>query len=192
MNEFQVNSSVLTVARRVVAPVSIAIAVFGLAACSSSGGHPSSARTTTPIVTSPHTTSSLPTTVVTRSSAPASPAGRATIRVTGGMSISATGTGALCAYYYPSQHSGLAYSVSSTSLTAGSSSVGGWSLQVADDTGHNLGVILNTDHGSWTSTRTISGTVHANPNLHHADFSLDLVKVVGQQHAHLSGSIDCP
>jgi len=160
--------------------LALVAAIATLAACSSSAGGSgpgAAADLTTP----------RPTTTATQR-AVSHAAGRAVIRVSGALSIDASGSGAVCNYFYPAMKQGVAYSVSSTQLGAS----GGWDLLVSDDTGHNLSVVLNTDHGSWTGGRSIVGTVHTDPHLHHADFNVQLVKVIGQQHAQLSGHIDCP
>ena len=115
----------------------------------------------------------------------------AVVHVTGPITIDVSGDAGHCAYYYPATRKGVAYSVSSKDMT-GTSSTGGWDLHIQDDNGSDLSVILNTDHGSWTTTTSVHGTIHADPSLHHADFDTDVVKVIGQQHAHLTGSIDCP
>jgi hypothetical protein len=112
--------------------------------------------------------------------------------VTGTISASANGPGGVCAYYYPGEHKGFSYTASSKDFPNATSNVGGWSLAVQSDTGSNMLIYFNTDNGSWTGGRTVTGTVHADPNLHHVDFNVQLTKVIGQQHAQLTGSIDCP
>ena len=163
-----------------------------ISACSSSAGSSSGSGLGLSTGTTPGARSAAP----HATAQPATshrPGGSAAIRVTGGLSITSAGKGALCNYFYPSLKQGVAYSVSSAELGSGASSAGGWSLLISDDTGHHLSVVLNTDHGgSWTAGRSIVGTVHANADLHHADFDVQLVKVVGQQHAQLTGHIDCP
>jgi hypothetical protein len=167
-----------------------------LSACGSSGGSASGASSAAPAREIDRTATDQATnatsTTPARTSAAAQPGGRAVVHVSGGMTIDAQGNGGGCAYYYPSERKGFAYSASSSSLPGGTSDAGGWSMQIFNDDGHHLGVLFNTDEGSWTSTRTITGTLHADSNLHHADFDVQITKVIGQQHAQLKGSIDCP
>jgi hypothetical protein len=175
--------------RRYLAAVASLSAAAALAACSSSGGAGAFAGTDTATNTAARTTTAVTTHAT---SAAARPGGHTVVHVTGGLTIDAQGDGGFCAYYFPSQRKGFAYSASSTDLPGGRSNAGGWSLQVFNDDGHHLGVLFNTDTGSWTSGPAITGTLHADPNLHHTDFDVQLTKVVGQQHAQLKGSIDCP
>lgn len=80
--------------------------------------------------------------------------------------------------------------VSSTSLAGGTSSTGGWSLQLFNQ-GGVTGIILNTDNGSWTTGSSVHGTITSDPTVMHGHADVDIVKVVGQQHAHLVATIDC-
>jgi hypothetical protein len=165
--------------------LALATAVATLGACSSSGA---ASRGDGATVAAPSPSA----TPAPAAAHTAHAGGRAVVRVTGAVSITATGTGAVCNYFYPATKQGVAYSVSSAALGSGTGSAGGWDLLVSDDTGSRISVVLNTGSGSFTGGRSIVGTVHADPHLHHADFDVQLVKVVGQQHARLTGSIDCP
>lgn len=167
--------------------LALVAAAATLGACSSSGAA-SNGTAVAPAATPPATTTA---TEAVATHAHTS-GGRAVVHVTGAISLNASGTGAVCNYFYPATKQGVAYSVSSAALGSSTGSAGGWDLLVSDDTGSRPSVVLNTDAGSWTGGRSIVGTVHTDPHLHHADFDLQLVKVVGQQHARLTGSIDCP
>jgi hypothetical protein len=116
---------------------------------------------------------------------------RAEVRVTGGVTIDASGPAGTCAYYAPETHKGVNYSVSSSELPSAGGNAGTWTLRIQDNTGSNLGVILTTSQGSWTSGASVNGTLNADPKLKGATFDLELTKVPGQQHAHLKGSITC-
>ena len=168
-----------------------ALTAVTLSACSSSSGSAAARTSSGATSASAAVSAPAPSTSAATSHAVAHGPGRARVHVTGAISIDAVGSGAYCNYFYPALKQGVAYHVSSTSVT-GPSSAGGWDLTISDDTGHNLSIILNTGRGSWTAGRSVVGTVHAQTNLHHADFDVDMTKVVGQQHAHLTGSIDCP
>lgn len=180
--------------RRVRAAVAIVAGALAAAGCSSSG-HAAGAGSTAAATAAAHrSTGAAPVSAVATNttSATGQPGGRAQITVTGAITISASGTGASCAYFYPGQRQGVSYAASSTTLH-GTSSTGGWNLSITNDDGHHLSVLLNTDRGSWGIPASGPvGTVHANADLHHADFDVDIHKVVSQLHAHLSGHIDCP
>jgi hypothetical protein len=128
---------------------------------------------------------------VANSSSAAAVQHHAEVHVTGGLTLDASGSGGTCAYYLPDQHKGVNYTVSSTQLPSAGGNAGTWNLHIQDDTGSNLGVLLTTSHGSWTSGASINGTLTAGKNLKGATFDLQLTKVPGQQHAQLKGSITC-
>lgn len=184
-------------ARRAFSLACFLIVLLFLAACASSTRHsalftpdPSSTTAVTSAATS---TAASTGSSVASSSAAAQPSGRAAIHVIGDLQIDASGTGATCAYFYPAMKEGVTYRVSSSDLHS-SGGAGSWALTLTDDTADTsrMAINFNTDHGAWTWAAKFGGAVVADPQLHHADFDVQLVKVLGQQHARLTGHIDCP
>lgn len=111
------------------------------------------------------------------------------VTATGAYAIDVSGAGGYCNYFVPGTQSGLVYSVSADEL--GSS---GWDLHVQGNSPDSVGVLLNTDGGSFANDATLgNGVINAQDDLHHTDFDLDLVSMSDQTVVvHISGSIDCP
>lgn len=111
--------------------------------------------------------------------------GRATLTFTGAISRRLTGAPATCAYYYPSEKKGVAYTVSTS----------GFSLQVFDSEGDGrTGAILNAtapQDASYTTRTDQPGTVVAKLDLSGARLDVDLREVVGTTTVHVSGTITC-
>jgi hypothetical protein len=101
-----------------------------------------------------------------------------------------SGPGGSCNYFIPGQQQGLTYTVSSREFPGS----GSWDFHIQGNGPDDVGVLLNTDSGSFANDAAGGhGTVTAGADLHHADADLDLVNVANHdQVVHVTASIDCP
>lgn len=113
----------------------------------------------------------------------------ARVVATGAYSIDVEGAAGYCNYFVPGDLAGLVYSVSAAEL-----GLSGWDLDVQGNSPESVGVLLNTDGGSFANDAALgNGVINAQADLHHADFDLDLVSMSNVDVVvHISGSIDCP
>jgi hypothetical protein len=126
----------------------------------------------------------------TSSTEAAAPQGTTTATATGAFTFDVSGPGGSCAYYFPTEQRGVTYDVSSTEFPDYTGP--GWSLHIQGDSADTAGVLLSTDETSYAENG--DGTnLHVDPELHHADFDIDLVNIVNHgETVHLTGTIDCP
>ena len=179
-------------ARRTVALVLTSL-VFTLAAC---GGDDDDAATdttadeaTTTTAASDETTTS-DTTDTTAAEEEAAPQGTATAEATGVFAFAVSGPGGSCAYYFPGDQTGVSYAVSSRDFPDYTGM--GWNIAVQGDSADDAGVLLTTEETSYANNGD-AGNLHVDPDLHHADFDIDLVNIVNHNEVvHLTGTIDCP
>ena len=178
-------------ARRTVALVLTSL-VFTLAAC---GGDDDDAATDTTADEATTTTAAADATTTsettdTTAEEEVAPQGTSTAEATGVFAFAVSGPGGSCAYYFPGDQTGVSYAVSSRDFPDYTGM--GWNISVAGDSADDAGVLLTTEETSYANNGD-AGNLHVDPDLHHADFDIDLVNIVNHNEVvHLTGTIDCP
>ena len=182
----------MTIASRAVALVLTGGLAVTLTACGSDDKDDASTETTAAADAVTTTSEDSPTSDTTATTAEevAAPQGTATAEATGAFAFAVSGPGGHCAYYFPGEQSGVSYGVSSTDFPSYTGM--GWNILVQGDSADTAGVMITTEETSYANNGD-GANLHVDPDLHHADFDIDLVNIVNHDEVvHLTGSIDCP
>jgi hypothetical protein len=170
--------------------------VLVAAACGGGSGNNADAATT-PTASSTPTPTESPTASDTASDTAAGAGADVDLHVTGAKTLDVSGHGAtaFCAYYFPSQQTGVSIQATSSDF----SGTGTWSMHIQGNDAASVGLLLAIDdaqfsgnNGDDPATADQGGTITVSDDVKNAQFDMQLVNIVNHdQTIKVTGSVSC-